>query len=224
MNNSCEIFSRPNQEAKIHDLAQFTLWTPTPGRPNYRSRLTWGERNGAPRLTIYTNFEEGTKVLYVGMSPEIFYMFVEELSKIAKGPVGSKQSIENLDRLDKSADFSPTNSYVRNTLHFGKDQDGICWLGIEQKDCKNIRFVISSSEFHRFTIQTEEGQRKMTEAEFSARRTYAYARSLRDAMGNWISRIQPPYEKNKKKPTISDNGDGSEPTSLKSGDFPDINY
>lgn len=219
--NETEVFSRPNSEARIHDLEQFTLWAETPGRPNFRSRMTFGERNGAFRLTVFTNFEEAPKVLFVGMSPDVFYEFVERFQTIARGPADQKDHIANLGKADNSLPMGPANMAVRNTLWFGKDAEGVCWLGIEQPGVKNIRFTILCNEWHYF-YHTD--GRQMTPQEASARRTVAILGAVKDAMSNFIGRIRPPYDKEAaRKKTSPKAGEGG-PAALSSFQEEDILY
>lgn len=190
--NEAEVFSRPNSDARIHDFEQFTLWTDTPGRPNFRSRMAFGERNGAFRLTVFTNFEEGAKIVFVGMAPEVFYEFIERFRAIARGPNDKKDHIANLGKTDPALPLNPANVSVRNTLWFGKDAEGICWIGIEQPGVKNIRFTILCNEWHYFY---HEDGRQMTPQEASVGRTVSILGALRDAMSKFIGRIRPAYDK-----------------------------
>ena len=219
MSNEAEVFSRPNDQAKIHDLEQFTLWTNTPDRPNYRSRMTFGERNGAARITVFPNLENGTKPLYVGMSPMIWMEFLRRFENIVKGPNGGKDRIENLDRepnAERTADPDSVRKVVRNSLWFGKDDEGVCWIAIEQVNVPNIRFKILSSVWHNFFKQ--DGT-KLTPQECSAAQTMALIESLKMAMAPYIARLRPPYEK--PAPGASKARASGDPTKLATTTFDD---
>lgn len=195
MANNSETFSRPNKEARIHDLEQFTLWTNTPDRPGFRSRMTFGERNGAARISVFTNFEEGPKVLYAGLHPMIFMEFLARFTKIAKGETGKADKIDNNDYApdaDKKESIERASKIVRNTLWFGKDSEGVCWIAIEQPNVKNIRFKILTSAWHNF--YHEDGTR-VTPEEGSVAQTLALIESLRIALAPYIARIRPPFDK-----------------------------
>ena len=192
--NSSEVFARPNAEARIHDLDQFTLWADTPERPNYRSRMTFGERNGAPRITVFTNFENTPKPLWVGFHPMIFMMFLQQLGKVANGECGKALAIDNNDLApgaDKNAAEPAT--MLRNKLWFGKDNDGVIWLGVEQAGIKNIRFKLLPSGWHNFY---KDGGIKLMPSEASLAYTMALIECLRMAYTNYIGRLRPPYDKN----------------------------
>lgn len=190
--NPAEVFARPNADAKIHDLEQFTLWTETPDKPGFRSRMTFGERNGAPRITVFTN-QEPIKVVYVGMTPMVFEIFLEQLEKIARGEPGKALHIVNKDRAPGSDPKSDNpEMIVRNKLWYGKDNDGIVWLAVEQNNVKNTRFQLLPSPWHSFV---KEGGVPLTAAEGSQLYTLALINAMRRAYTNWYGRIRPAYEK-----------------------------
>ena len=190
--NLAEVFARPNTDAKIHDLEQFTLWTETPDKPGFRSRMTFGERNGAPRITVFTN-QEPIKVVYVGMTPMVFEIFLEQLEKIARGEPGKTLHIVNKDRAPGSDPKSDNpEMIVRNKLWYGKYNDGIVWLAIEQNNVKTTRFQLLPSPWHSFV---KEGGVPLTAAEGSQLYTLALINAMRRAYTNWYGRIRPAYEK-----------------------------
>lgn len=199
--NPGEIFSRPQTEARIYDLEQFGLWTDTPGRQGWRARMVFGERNGAPRISVFTGLEAGPKVLYVGIAPEDFWMFLTLFEEIARGENGQTNYVDNMDfppgqRPEKGQDMPADKMVVRNRLVFGKNQEGICWLGVEQENVPNIRFPIRIGNWHRFY---RHGQR-LTPGEASVMRTISMIAGLKLAYQNYIGRLRPyvDYRKSKK--------------------------
>lgn len=191
-----EVFSRSNQDARIHDLEQYTLWTDTPNRPGYRARMSFGERNGAPRISVFTNSTEGPAVLSVGMHPMIFEQFLNEFKElVTSSPRPSKREIENMAiapnvTLDKNTNRDNAPKVMKNTLVFGKTEEGICWLGIQQQGAPNIAFKISPSVWHHF--KRSDGS-QVSQGELSCRLTLALIESLRRAMDRWTSRIKLPF-------------------------------
>jgi len=199
MANDAEVFSRPNTEARIHDFEQFTLWAPTPDRPGFRGRMTFGERNGAPRISVFPNFETGPKVLFVGMSPSIFLRFYNRFTEIIKGPGTDKDHIDNLDRdpnAERTENFDDIAKTVRNVLWFGKDEEGVCWIAIQQHGVTNMRFTILSSAWHHF--YKPDGTR-VSPQEGSAAEALALLEALKIAVSPYFARLRPPYDKNQAK-------------------------
>ena len=133
--NNPEVFSRPNASAKIHDLEQYTLWTDTPGRPNYRARMTFGERNGAPRITVFTNLEDGPAVIVAGFEPRIFEQFLNEFEEGLRADKPFTIKIENMAadpnaRPEKGTPRDAIPKVLKNTLVFGRNSDGIAFIGV----------------------------------------------------------------------------------------------
>lgn len=196
-----EMFSRPNDQAKIHDFEAIQpLWAPVPNRKGFRTNLKFGERNGAMRITVFPNQEEGPKVVSVGFDAVSFDIFLRDLGEIARGPKGVKTRIENQakekdeDSAIKPEESSGSKYYTRNTLHFGKDEEGFIWLGIEQKDIAFVRFKIETSMWHHF--YKTDGTR-LTREEGSMRQTLALIEKLRAISSHYAGRLRPPYEKGK---------------------------
>lgn len=194
--NIAEVFSRPQQEAKLHDLEQYTLWVDTPNRPGFRSRLTFGERNGAPRITVFTNAESGPAVLVAGMAPVIFEQFLNEFKEVvlANGP--QKREIVNLQpdptvQMDRKTNRDTVNKVPKNSLVFGKTEEGIVWLGIQQKDALNIAFKILPSIWHVF--KHGDGS-QVSQEDMSKRNALALIESVRRAMDRWTARLKPAWQ------------------------------
>ena len=195
--NIAEVFTRPNTEARIHDLDQFTIWTDTPNRPGFRARLNFSERNGAPRISVWPNIE-GVQGMWIGFDATTFTRFLDRLEEIAKGENGVSDKIENLGLNPATAGQrkglpKPEDLIVRNTLHFGKSQSGMCWLAIEQAGVENIRFLLQCSMWHHFF--KADGS-KYTPEEGSSIHTLALIKTLRQAFTHWVGRARMPTERN----------------------------
>ena len=193
--NPGEVFSRPNESARIHDLEHFTLWTNTPNRPGYRSRLSFGERNGAPRITFFPNVENAPVAIGIGMPPNEFEFFLQKWEMVVKGANGVADKIENMGagaNSERGKGVKKEDLTVKNITHFGKSQDGLCWIAVEQPGVEKVRFTISPSIWHRF--YNAEGV-QMTEAECSARYTLGMISNLRTALAPYIARLRPLSEK-----------------------------
>lgn len=190
-----EIFSRANQDAKIFDLEQFTFWAEPTERGAKRPRLVFSERNGAPRITVFTG-QDAAKVFWVGFGPIEFMMFLAEFERLAMSEGNKAGYIENLDR-DPNSDKRDPNpaKVIRNKLWFGKDENGICYLGFEQRNMKNIRFSMAPNGWHNFY---REGGAKLTEAEASVIYTRGMINIMRQVFGRWASRLRLPLENQQK--------------------------
>ena len=193
--NTGELFARPNDAARIFDFEQFTLWADTPGRQGYRSRMTFGERNGAARITVFPNTEQNAPILWVGMAPTIFVEFLDRFEAIVRGEPGKSDKIANMGvgpnapkgKAPKDEDF-----IVRNILHFGKSQEGVCWLALEQQPTPNIRFTIMPSAWHTFFRANGEA---ITPKDASVGQAIALIKILRGIYMPFFGRFRPPTER-----------------------------
>jgi len=213
-NNPAEVFSRPNAEARIHDLEHFTLWADTPDRPGYRSRMAFGERNGAPRITVFPNTEANAPVLWAGFDPIIFYRLLNQFEAIVKGENGQTGHIENMGAGPNAERGKPpkeSDLIVRNILHFGKSQDGIVWMAIEQQGAKNIRFLFTTSMWHHF-LKADGSAFTPTEA--SVNTALSFIQSLRIAFGPYIARIRPLSDKAQARADSAVGATGDSPASI----------
>ena len=195
-NNPAEVFSRPNQEARIHDFEHFMLWADTPNRPNFRARMTFGERNGAFRISVFPNLESGPKVMFVGMAPTIFLQFLDRFRAAIHAPEGTPpDKMVNFEKDPSAAETkgAPVAKVPRNTLIFGKDKDGIVCIGIKQPNVENIMFRITSNAWHHFF---KPDGTQVSASEGSMAEALALAKALEIAMMPYIARIRPPYDKN----------------------------
>lgn len=194
--NPAEIFGRPNTEAKIHEFTQYALWAESPGNPGKRARLLFGERNGAPRITVMTGAEQGPKALIAAMSPEIFEFFLSDFERVANTEGKAKGEIENLQRdpsfEGRAANFDDVPKIPKNSLHYGKNDEGVCWLAIDQKDAQRIIFKILPSAWHVF--HKPDGS-SFSKEEMSSIFTLSLIKSVRRSIARFTARINAPWER-----------------------------
>ena len=212
--NPAEVFSRPNAEARIHDLEHFLLWAETPDRPGFRSRMVFGERNGAPRVTVFPNTEANAPVLWAGYDPQSFFRMLSQFEAIIKGENGQTGHVENMGagpsaergKMPKESDL-----IVRNVLHFGKSQEGIVWIALEQQGTKNIRFLFTTSMWHHFL--KADGS-PFTPSEASVNTALSFIETMRIAFSPYIARIRPLSEKGQARADAAAGASGDAPSSI----------
>lgn len=216
-NNPAEIFSRPNDQAQIFDFEQFTFWADAPHRKGFRCRLVFGERNGAPRISYFPNTGERGDMVWAGFDPLTFWEFLDRFEAVIKGPKGGKDHIDNNGRTRADPESgTPGEFFVRCQLHFGKDDEGVVWLGMSDKKAPNCRFKILAPAWHHFfkpdgtRISIEEG-------------SLAYASHLVDLLRRiyptFIGRLRPPFAGKGAKSNVSYGDDGDKPKSKSTESF-----
>lgn len=206
-----EVFSRPNDKAISYNLEQFALWGEgQQGKQGTSPRMIFGERNGAPRISVFTRRDD-IKCIWMGFDPIVFEMFLAKLENVAKSKEPVADFIQNMEKSKEGKGFS-----VRNTLHFGKDESGIVYLEVEEKNIR-IPFKLTVGPWHKFH-RVSDGQ-PMSDSEVSALRTIGMANVLRRVFGNWSSRLQQPNKDGNRKKSSDDTGSKPATSSFSNDDF-----
>lgn len=212
MTTDNEVFARPNNEAKIYDLQQFTLYTAPVEGSTRRPMMKFGERNGAPRITVIPNAGKPPTVISAGFFPDIFESFLTEFEKIAKeGAPGVSAALDNLQKdptfEGKTKNFDDVPKVVKNTLYFGKDEEGVCWLSLSQPNSEKIVFRILPSSWHVFRFSDG---REMTKARASELATVSFIVSLRRSLSRFTGRLAVPFIPDPAKSKAGEGGKTSE--------------
>jgi len=152
---------------KINELNKFNIFTECPGNPGKRSKLVWSIRDGAPRVTVYTN-DPNDKVSYgiisAPMNPETFFIFLDSFEKIAKGSETNIKVKIDCFTSKRNPDGTSTNEKILlSELWFGKDEKGIIWISIVAQNRPKIRFDFTVSDWHKF-YKPDGGQMSAHEA------------------------------------------------------------
>lgn len=193
-----ELFQRPQKEAKIYDLGHFQFWDDIASRPNYRASVVFGERNGAPRVTFFPNTESGPKIVPIGMDPITFLRFLDTFEEIVKGASGKRAFIDNYAPKDPNATSRTTSRddmELKNQLFYGKDENGICWVGAKYGD-QNVRIRLLPSLWHQFH-EVESGE-PVKEADASRAQALQIIASLRRVLAPYMGRMRDPTAANSK--------------------------
>lgn len=133
-------------KAVFRTFQRYILYAPTPGVEGKRARLQWGFRDDMPRISVSTN-DPNDKVMnglmYAGIAPVEFGMFLEKLKQMTTMPRGSKSKVDC---------FGTVNEEKRllTEIRFGKNNDGIMWMGLYSPERPFIIFKLGVSDWHGF--------------------------------------------------------------------------
>lgn len=184
-----DIADRP----KIQDLDKFMLFAAPNSGADKRPRLVWGVRDNNPRITVYTNLEtdKASKgVIYAGINPETFYIFLNLFEKILAGPNGEKNKIDCFGT--KWVDGERQEGKVLiSELWFGKSAEGIAWLSLTAPDRPKIRFDLQISDYHK--LFHNDGT-VFTEQEGSILQAQALILGLRHAYLSYAGAVRKPLK------------------------------
>lgn len=133
-------------KAVFRTFQRYILYAPTPGVEGKRARLQWGFRDDMPRISVSTN-DPNDKVMngliYAGISPVEFNMFLEKLKQMTTMPRGS---IGKVDCKGMVNEEKRTLSEIR----YGKNSDGFMWIGLYAPERPFIIFKLGVSDWHGF--------------------------------------------------------------------------
>lgn len=177
---------------QIQDLNKIMMFTETPGVQGKRSKLAWSVRDGAPRITIFTNDpkdQTNKGVIYAPMNPETFYIFADLFEDAIKGPSGAKYKIDCLTSArDSAGNLKPEEKALLSEIWFGKDENGLVWISCVSATRPKIKFIFRVSDYHRIFIDGE----ALTEAKASCAQAMATIRILKNAFYSHAAAIRVP--------------------------------
>lgn len=133
---------------KFTDIDKIVIWAE--GEENAkRPRLTFGFRDGNPRLLAHTGVV-GTEglIAFPSDAPTMTYI-LNTLKEIAVGAPGKKVAIESLTTLYENN--QPTNGKkLVSTLYIGKTNEGLVYLSVIAEGKPKLVFTIKPSPYHTF--------------------------------------------------------------------------
>lgn len=177
---------------KIHEINRFTMFTPAPGVEGKQSRLAWCVRDGQPRITVYTNIPSDATNMYgilsANMNPETFFVFLDELEKIALGQPNVKRCI-NCYTAFRQENGAPGEKKLMSKLLFGKDENGMVWLSIVSDNRPKIKFEIKFSDWHE--LLHEDGS-SPPQSELSVAQTLGICKAMRVIYARLVSDFRQP--------------------------------
>lgn len=177
---------------KIHEINRFTMFTPAPGVEGKQSRLAWCVRDGNPRITVYTNIPSDATNMYgilsANMNPETFFVFLDELEKIALGQSNVKRCI-NCYTTFRQENGAPGEKKLMSKLLFGKDENGMMWLSIVSDNRPKIKFEIKFSDWHE--LLHEDGS-SPPQSDLSVAQTIAICKAMRVIYAKLVSDFRQP--------------------------------
>lgn len=136
----------------ILEFPRLTLFTQAPGTERDRSSFGFSLMNGGPRFTTWTRVDDKEKgPIAAGIGIEALKAVIIEARRVwsLEKPIQDISAIDTLKRDEESATF---DKVVSSTLVIGRDQDGICFIGLKSADTSRpeIIFHFKGLEYHPF--------------------------------------------------------------------------
>lgn len=159
-------FSNNNLNAPFLTFEKFKMYGMAKDN-NKSSVLTWGCRDGNPRITVNTNVESDKKntfgMINAGFNPETFFIILDLLKRVASSKEPISYKVDNKTTV-MADDGKRSEPFVSTELWIGKDTDGIVWISVIAPDRPKIKFNFTISNYHLFH---RKGEGAITAAEAS---------------------------------------------------------
>lgn len=165
----------PHLVKTFFDLPLLVLWGDKVNDDNKRCRLTFGFRDGRPRLTVNTGVTgRDGMILFPADAPTMTAMMMY-LVDIANGPNDNKMLNDSLAPVyvDNKA---TAEKKIRGSLIIGKTKDGIVYITVIAEGFPKIIFPFKPSDFHVFRDNNKE---VIPVAQVSAKMALAYSEQVR---------------------------------------------
>jgi hypothetical protein len=172
----------PHLYKTFFDASLLVLWGDKASDDGKRARLTFGFRDGRPRLTVNTGAQgkEGLVIYPADVSSLTATMLY--LNDVANGPVDNKITNESLAHVyvDNKA---TAEKKVRASLIIGKTKDGVVFITVIAEGYPKIIFPFKPSDYHVFR---DNNRNLIPASDISVKMALAYSEQVRLAISQAI--------------------------------------
>lgn len=149
----------PNDSIKEIPRARM-FGTPLQGS-NRSPQLAWSIWRGNPRITVFINGPRemtGKGIISAPMDPVTMYILLDRLMMIADGPDGVRDYITcyTTPKTDAGNGAAAPEKILLSEIHFGKDDKGIVWISLQDKEHPKIKFEYRMSDWHEIFINGQQ--------------------------------------------------------------------
>jgi hypothetical protein len=143
----------PTGKIKIFENPHLVMWTPSPTAEGRRAKLSWGIRNGNPRLTVFTNDPADigigiiNGVIPAPMDNVTLLALLNLLEKSAMSLEEIKHKI-SCSTLRWENGVQTKQKILLSEIWFGKDSEGLVWISLIAPNRPKIKFVFQVSDWH----------------------------------------------------------------------------
>lgn len=172
----------PHLYKTFFDTPLLVLWGDKASEDGKRARLTFGFRDGRPRMTVNTGAQgkEGL-VIYPGDVPAMTTTMLY-LNDIANGPTDNKIVNESLAHVyvDNKA---TAEKKIRASLIVGKTKDGVVFITVVSEGFPKVIFPFKSSDYH---VYRDNNRNLISPADISVKMALAYSEQVRLAISQAV--------------------------------------
>ena len=172
----------PHLYKTFFDTSLLVLWGDKASDDGKRSRLTFGFRDGRPRMTVNTGIQgkEGM-VIYPSELANLTTMMLY-LNDIANGPPDNKITCDSLGHVYVD-DKITAEKKVRATLIVGKTKEGVVYITVIAEGYPKIVFPFKSSDYHVFR---DNNRQVIPASDISVKLALGYSEQVRSAISQAV--------------------------------------
>lgn len=190
----------PKLHQTYYDIDKFVIWGNPVNEGERKPRLTFGFRDGNPRITVHTGGEGNESMITFPCDVPHFAAILIRIEELANLRViaDDKFFVESLTNDYK--DNQPTGGKkVVSTLAVGKTKEGVIYLAVLAESRPTLIFPIKPSEFHTFK---DKDKMVIDDHETSRFLTLGITRVLLSAISHYLVQYSNErYDAGSKKPT-----------------------
>lgn len=183
----------------IYEFPRASLFAPAPETERERSSLQWSILNGNPRISVWTRVPSDSAFrgpIAAGFGVTSMEMLLNAMEQIYSGP-NNKREAYTVEGFPENSDGEkvngPRQKIIKSTVKYGKDENGICWIAVEDNinDRPKLVFKFVDEFFHHFRIEGQE----ISESEASQRQAVGIVRYLRTRFAQHDRGVTPEEKK-----------------------------
>ena len=164
------------------DPSLLVLWADKPTDGSKNARLSFGFRDGRPRMTVGTGAPGAQGlVIYPSDVPNLTAMMLY-LAEVATGPADNRITNESLAHVYVD-DRQTAEKKVKSALIVGKTKEGMVYITVVAEGFAKIVFPFKPSDYHIFR---DNSKNVLSPADVSVKLALAYSEQVRLAISQAV--------------------------------------
>lgn len=165
------------QPSKIISLDRYTLYSNSAAPNGRKARFVWSVREGAPRVTVFTNDPNDSDPKQMISAPLDPVTFMTVMDLINKASVAKEETRYVVDCMIavRDSEGKMIDKTVLGQLLVGRDGQGLVWISFIAEGRPKIKFIFTSNNM---AIFKKADGTPMAEGEISALTAQATVRCL----------------------------------------------
>lgn len=165
------------QSNKIISLDRYTLYSNSAAPNGRKARFVWSVREGAPRVTVFTNDPNDSdpkQMISAPLDPVTFMSIMDLINKVSVAKEETRYVVDCMVAV-RDSEGKVIDKTVLGQLAVGRDGQGLVWISFIAEGRPKIKFIFTSNNM---AIFKKADGTAMSEGEISALTAQATVRCL----------------------------------------------